>query len=74
VKTAGEVEAATREVDGWLGPLEGRLLYSLAADADPNGWIAEIGSWQGKSTIWLAAGARSGRGARVAAIDPHPRD
>jgi MMP 1-O-methyltransferase len=71
VRTAAEVEAATRDVDGWLGPLEGRLLYSLAAAADPKGWIVEIGSWQGKSTIWLAAGARSGRGARVAAIDPH---
>lgn len=71
MRTAAEVEAATRDVDGWLGPLEGRLLYSLAAAADPKGWIVEIGSWQGKSTIWLAAGARSGRGARVAAIDPH---
>jgi predicted O-methyltransferase YrrM len=71
VRTAAEVEAAICDVDGWLGPLEGRLLYALAAAADPEGWIVEIGSWQGKSTIWLAAGARSGRGARVAAIDPH---
>lgn len=59
------------EVEGWLGPLEGRLLYRLAADADPAGVIVEIGSWHGRSTIWLAAGAKAGRGARVVAIDPH---
>ena len=66
-----EVEEITRAVDGWLGPMEGRLLYELAAAADPAGCIVEIGSWQGKSTIWLAAGARAGRGASVVAIDPH---
>ena len=52
-------------------PHEGRLLYRLAADADLNGCIVEIGSWHGRSTIWLAAGAKAGRGARVVAIDPH---
>jgi predicted O-methyltransferase YrrM len=65
------VERLTSEVPGWLGPAEGRLLYRLAAAADPAGMIVEIGSWQGRSTIWLAAGARSGLGARIAAIDPH---
>lgn len=30
----------------------------------------EIGSWKGRSTIWLAAGATA-RGSRVHAIDPH---
>jgi predicted O-methyltransferase YrrM len=63
--------AAVRDVGGWLGPDEGRLLYRLAAGADPAGAIVEIGSWHGKSTIWLAYGARAGRGARVTAIDPH---
>ena len=66
-----DVEGMTAEVDGWFGPQEGRLLYHLAAEADPAGSIVEIGSWQGKSTIWLAAGAKTGRGARVVAIDPH---
>jgi predicted O-methyltransferase YrrM len=66
-----DVERLTADVDGWFGPLEGRLLYRLAAEADPRGGIVEIGSWQGKSTLWLAAGARAGRGARVYAIDPH---
>jgi predicted O-methyltransferase YrrM len=66
-----DVEGITARVDGWFGPQEGRLLYRLAAEADPAGCIVEIGSWHGKSTIWLAAGARAGRGARVVAIDPH---
>ena len=66
-----DVERITADVEGWLGPLEGALLYRLASEADPTGWIVEIGSWQGKSTIWLAAGSQAGRGARVVAIDPH---
>ncbi len=64
-------EDLTSEIGGWLGHEEGRLLYELAASADPAGCIVEIGSWHGRSTIWLAAGAAAGRGARVVAIDPH---
>ncbi|MEP6811393.1 MAG: class I SAM-dependent methyltransferase [Actinomycetota bacterium] len=66
-----DVDRLVQPIGGWLGPLEGRLLYRLAAAADPSGCIVEIGSWQGRSTIWLAAGASSGRGARVVAVDPH---
>jgi predicted O-methyltransferase YrrM len=66
-----DVERLTVGVDGWFGSREGRLLYRLASEADPVGCIVEIGSWQGRSTIWLAAGAMAGRGARVFAIDPH---
>lgn len=69
--TPEQVDVLVADVDGWFGPLEGRLLYRLAAAADPAACIVEIGSWHGRSTIWLAAGARSGRGARVVAIDPH---
>lgn len=65
------VEQGLEEVAGWFGPQEGRLLHRLAAEADPRGCIVEIGSWHGRSTIWLAAGAMGGRGARVYAIDPH---
>lgn len=68
---ADEIERTLADVHGWLDPLEGRLLFRLAQEADPSGWIVEIGSWQGRSTIWLAAGAKAGRGARVAAVDPH---
>jgi len=33
--------------------------------------IVEIGSWKGRSTIVLAAGARAGAGGPVYAVDPH---
>jgi len=66
-----DVERLLAGVDGWLGPNEGRLLYRLAGAADRRGAIVEIGSWHGRSTIWLAAGALAGRQARVVAVDPH---
>jgi predicted O-methyltransferase YrrM len=66
-----EIDRIVLDVHGWLDPFEGRLLFRLAQEADPAGAIVEIGSWQGRSTIWLAAGAKAGRGARVAAVDPH---
>ena len=65
------LDEITADVHGWLDPAESRLLFRLARDADPAGSIVEIGSWQGRSTIWLAAGAKAGRGARVVAVDPH---
>lgn len=68
---AREIEALVSRVPGWLSPIEGRLLHSLAQRTPAHGCIVEIGSWQGKSTIWLAAGSGSGRGGRVVAIDPH---
>lgn len=68
---ADEIEGIVSRVPGWLSPIEGRLLHDLASRASAEGSIVEIGSWQGRSTIWLAAGAMSGRGARVIAIDPH---
>lgn len=55
---------------GFLSPLEMRLLYDLAAAAQPNRAIVEIGSFQGKSTVCLGLGAKHS-GARVYAIDPH---
>lgn len=66
-----DVERLVEGVEGWFGAQEGRLLYRLASEADPAGCIVEIGSWHGRSAIWLAAGARAGRGADVVAIDPH---
>lgn len=66
-----EIDELLKNVDGWLGRAEGRLLYRLAGEADPAGTIVEIGSWHGRSTIWLAAGAVTGRGAPVVAVDPH---
>lgn len=65
------VEAQADKVDGWLHPKEGRLLYRLAKRCKGRGRIVEIGSWKGKSTIFLSYGSREGCGAKVHAIDPH---
>ncbi len=65
------VEAEADKVDGWLHPKEGRTLYKLANRCKGRGSIVEIGSWKGKSTIWISYGSREGCGAKVHAIDPH---
>ena len=69
--TPAEVERHVAGIGGWLTPKEGRLLYDLARRCTGRGVIVEIGSWKGKSTIWLANGSRHGAGVPVYAIDPH---
>jgi predicted O-methyltransferase YrrM len=64
-------EKLTAQVSGHFSPHEGRVLYELARRCAGRGIILEIGSWQGKSTIWLARGSRQGRGGKVFAVDPH---
>src|SRR5262245_43229634 len=65
------VLAVTDKVDGWLTPREGVFLYEAARQVTGAGAIVEIGSWKGKSTIWLASGSKRGRGAQVYAVDHH---
>jgi len=64
------VKEITGKMDGWLAEGEGQLLYNLAKKCD-RGAIVEVGSWKGKSTIWLASGSKKGKKAIVYAIDPH---
>ena len=66
-----EVEHLVSRMDGWLTEKEGVLLYNLARNCQGKGVIAEIGSWKGKSTIWLAYGSKQGKNVRIYAIDPH---
>jgi len=66
-----KVETATARAEGFLSKPEGRLLYRLAKKCSGKGAIVEIGSWKGRSTIWLANGCRDGQGKEVVAIDPH---
>lgn len=71
---ADRLEAARRAADtveGWLTPVEGALLFSLAAACPAGGTIVEIGSWKGKSTTWLGEGAGRTSGTRIFAVDPH---
>jgi len=57
-------------IDGWLSDAQGRALFEAAAASTGSGAIVEIGSWKGRSTTWLALGARLA-GRRVHAVDPH---
>lgn len=70
----GEIESvkkATDSMDGWLTDNEGEFLYNAAKNCRGRGVIVEIGSWKGKSTVWLAKGSKAGNNVKVYAIDPH---
>jgi predicted O-methyltransferase YrrM len=59
------------EIEGFLGRREGPYLYRLAQFGIKLGVVVEIGSWKGKSTVWLAKGMESVGGGEIFAIDPH---
>lgn len=60
------------EVPGCLSREQGLLLCHLARTAPAAGDIVEIGSFLGKSTLWIAHGAAAaGADVRVVSIDPH---
>ena len=54
-------------VDGWLTIDEGMALHDLASRSEHP--IVEIGSWMGRSTIFLAKGSAKGEGQPIHAID-----
>ncbi len=47
------------------------MLYNLASKSTGRGVIVEIGSWKGRSTIYLSTGSAAGNRASVYAVDPH---
>jgi tetratricopeptide (TPR) repeat protein len=57
------------KIDGFLYPLEGYALMSLAAKGAGEGQIVEIGSYKGKSTCWLAAGSKGAGREKITAVD-----
>jgi predicted O-methyltransferase YrrM len=54
-----ELQQAAEAAKGFMPPAEGLALYQTAAAYAPRGPILEIGSYCGKSTIYLAAAARA---------------
>ncbi len=64
-----EVEPRLAGIEGWLRVEQARRLWELASTVEAGGVIVEIGSYQGKSTVVLAAAAPAS--ATVYAIDPH---
>ena len=67
----GKIKEFIDKVEGWLSHKEGELLYNLAKNCSGRGVIVEIGSWKGKSTIWLGKGSKKGESIKVYAVDPH---
>ncbi len=59
-----------RSVKGFLDEEEGRRLYEIALEAGRLGPCLEIGSYCGKSTIYLGAACRENRAA-LFSIDHH---
>lgn len=66
-----KVHRATRNIDGWLTELEGAALYTTAKYGPCEGAIVEIGSFKGRSTVWLAKGSKLVGREKVYAIDTH---
>jgi hypothetical protein len=66
---AGKV--ARSGIETWLEPDEKALLFGVGAFAPAGGAVVEVGSFQGGSASFLAAGiARRGSG-RLDSVDPH---
>lgn len=62
------IKSIVDKIDGWLTFDEGKFLYSAATECKGN--IVEIGSWKGKSTIWLCNGSKEGNNSKIYSIDP----
>ena len=61
---------AFRSVEGFMPEDEGVALFQAAAQARPGTWL-EIGTYQGKSTVLLAAAARCVSGTQLVTVDHH---
>ncbi len=64
-----DIRVLVESVQGWMTPCQTATLYEAATACPENGKIVEIGSFQGRSTIVLAAAADES--IEVVAIDPH---
>jgi MMP 1-O-methyltransferase len=65
-----QLRAAAEAAPGFMPPEEGLALYDAAMAAEADGPLVEIGSWMGKSTLYLAAAARD-RKTHVVTVDHH---
>src|SRR5271166_2686419 len=67
---SAELLSAAEAATGFMPAAEGLALFDAAARYAPLGPVLEIGSYCGKSTIYLAAGARR-VGQLVVTVDHH---
>src|SRR5215203_2016358 len=61
---------AARAAPGFMPDDEGRALYEAARAVAVPGPLLEVGSWMGKSALYLAAAARE-TGRQVVTVDHH---
>lgn len=59
----------SQDVEGWLWKEEGKILFELAQKNKDLGAIVELGSYQGKSAIYLSQGSKIIGGGKIFAID-----
>lgn len=64
-----EVAQAAQSVHGFIDEHAGALLYQFARFIAPVPTVVELGSWRGRSTIWLAAGMLDRGEGQVHAVD-----
>ncbi len=72
IKIAADYWLVTDEfspIEGFLDPIEGYALLLLAQYGPGVGSIVEIGSFQGRSTAYLARGSERGGREKVVAVD-----
>ena len=72
VDTVAKIEAVAENIQGWFGKDGGLLLYFLVCERIPVPIVVELGSWKGRSTIWLASAMRERGDGRVFAVDTWP--
>jgi len=65
-----KIKKIISKVEVYITDEEGEFLYNTVENCR-SGAIIEIGSWKGKSTIWLGKGSKAGKCAKIYAIDPH---
>src|SRR5262245_31301909 len=67
---SAELRAKAEAARGFMPPDEGLALHDAAASVDASGPLLEIGSYCGKSAIYLGAAARD-RGTVLFSVDHH---
>jgi predicted O-methyltransferase YrrM len=65
-----DLRAAAEAARGFMPPDEGLALYAAAASLEVDGPLLEIGSYCGKSSVYLGAAAKE-RGTVLFAVDHH---
>ncbi|MCW2683603.1 MAG: uncharacterized protein JWP33_1516, partial [Blastococcus sp.] len=70
VRMSTPLLAAAQAAPGFMPDAEGRALYEAALGVEVPGPLLEIGTWMGKSALYLGAAARQ-TGRLVVTVDHH---